>query len=265
MLSFPQSTFIKLDVPIPPAGRPSRMEERRVSDLIQRMKLDEDRIRARREDLWNDRYLCFTALRGIYPDCPIELTYENIYSKESRSLNALAHLLSDFGRSAEFRGYVTVRREFWAAHPSLRKKPCGMVFTPIRQHSYVVHDSPAYLSKAYLTFSVFDAVNPLAHKNVYLQSWPSFLEVLKKTWKPTYFQELNLQCGPNMTADPVATLTSQMKFRNLLQRDLAQAIQVTEPFVSNCFRGRKQWPPDTLKAALEWVNRQPVRQPQRRS
>ena len=265
MLSFPQSTFIKVEVPIPPTGRPTKMEERRVSDLINRMKLDEDRIRARREDLWNDRYLCFTAVRATYHDCPIELTYENIYANESRSLNVLAHLLSDFGRSAEYRAYLTVRRDFWAADPSLLGKPFGMVFTPIRQNSFVLHDSPSLISTAYVALKDTDRISRRAHKMVYVQSWPNFLVALKKSWRPDHFRDLGLRCGLNTSADPVAGLKTQMLNRNLRQRDLAEGIQVAESFVSNCIRGRKQWPPDTLKAALEWVNRQPVRQPQRRS
>lgn len=188
MLRNRQSVFIRSGQPIPPAGRPSRMEERRVHDLIKSMMLDEDRIRARREDLWNDRYLCFTALRATYHDCPIKLAYEQIYASESRSLNVLGHLLNGHDRTAEYGGYLTVRRDFWATHPDLYCKPFGMVFTPIRQNSFVLHDSPSLISTAFVALENRDRINPRAHKMVYIQSWPSFLVALKKSWRPDYLQ-----------------------------------------------------------------------------
>ncbi len=237
MLRNPQSFFPAFGQSLGDGVRPTVDEERRVKSLIKEFGLDENLIRTKRQDWFDDRYLTFLALRTVYPQCPIELTVEQIYPRQERSLKSLEFLLHGYWRSAEYRGYVLLRRSHWKAYPSLRGKPLGMIFTPMKRHIFVMHDSPDLCREDDLRLTSCDRA-PGLHAAIYVQTWKTFVKMLKKVWQLKLTVELEPWFQHPLVDDPVSQIKGQLLLRGLRQKDLAEALGVSEVFVSNSHR----WP-----------------------
>ena len=233
-----------------------RVEEQIVLSLIADFQLDLEQIRLAQANSPDGTGLCLSGFRSAHPCCPIELTFQLFQAEHEQSLFNVPNAYRP-KRAVEYREYCASRSDYWTRYPDLRERPFGMVFKLANLDTFVLHD---------LTFSnlkIQDSMGCMAfrspywkawsHPYIYMHTWQCFRSLLRQLWGS---QRTSIAVDPahdDESANLNHGLKAELKARGLRQRHLAEALQVSEAFVSSCINGRRRWPSGKIDQAWAWL------------
>lgn len=235
----------------------NRVEERIVLSLIADFQLDPEQIRLANADSLDETRLCLSGFRSAHPCCPVELTFQLFQVEHEQCLFYMSSAYRP-RRTVEYREYCATRSEYWSRYPHLRERPFGMIFKLENLDTFVLHD---------LTFSNLQIQDSMrsclevrspywkawSHPYIYMHTWPTFRSMLRQLWGS---QRTSIAVDPAYDDESAKSndfLKAEMKAIGLRQRHLAEALQVSEAFISMCFSGRRRWPNGKIDQALAWL------------
>lgn len=238
----------------------NRVEERIVLSLIADFQLDPEQIRLANADSRDETRLCLSGFRSAHPCCPVELTFQ-LFQVEHEQCLFYMSIAYRPKRAVEYREYCATRSEYWSRYPHLRERPFGMIFKLANLETYILHDFkfaiPGTLHPYWMAL-IFKSPywKPWSHPFIYLHTWKYFRSMLRQLWNPQRTDVATDPVNDDESANPNDLLKAEMKALGLRQRHLAEALQVSEAFVSSCINGRRRWSRGKIEQALVWLRTQ---------
>ncbi len=238
----------------------NRVEERIVLSLISDFQLDLEQIRLAQADSPDETRLCLSGFRAAHPCCPVELTFQLFQVEHEHSLNHVPNAYRP-KRAVEYREYCASRSDYWNRYPDLRERPFAMIFKLANLETFVLHDLTVSNLKIQdsLDCMAFHSpyCMPWSHQYIYMHTWQCFRSLLRQLWDS---QRTSMAAKPAHDDEPAhlnSALKAELKARGLRQRHLAEALQVSEAFVSSCINGRRLWPSGKIDQAWAWLRAHP--------